>query len=162
MFDTIKILRRRLSGIVDSKGSPLYDERECRALADLLLEEVCGLTRVDRIMHPERVLPAEQRQRLGDILEAMEAGVPVQQALGYAWFCGARFRVTPDVLIPRPETAELVDWILSEVLPLRHRHGVGLHCHQSGPCNPRCKGACARLVNSSFEHCPRERLSTAC
>ena len=67
MFDTIKILRRRLSGIVDSKGSPLYDERECRALADLLLEEVCGLTRVDRIMHPERVLPAEQRQRLGDI-----------------------------------------------------------------------------------------------
>ena len=115
MFDTIKILRRRLSGIVDSKGSPLYDERECRALADLLLEEVCGLTRVDRIMHPERVLPAEQRQRLGDILEAMEAGVPVQQALGYAWFCGARFRVTPDVLIPRPETEELVDWILSEV-----------------------------------------------
>ena len=115
MFDTIKLVRKRLSGIVDSLGSPLYDERECRALSDLLLEEVCGVSRVDRIMHPDRVLPADQRQRLMEILEAMEAGIPVQQALGYAWFCGAKFRVTPDVLIPRPETAELVDWILSDV-----------------------------------------------
>ena len=115
MFDTIKYVRRRLSGIVDSQGSPLYDERECRALADLLLEEVCGISRVDRIMHPDQVLPAEQRQRLMEVLEAMETGIPVQQALGYAWFCGARFRVTPDVLIPRPETAELADWILSDV-----------------------------------------------
>ena len=115
MFDTIKLVRKRLSGIVDSLGSPLYDERECRALTDLLLEEVCGVSRVDRIMHPDRVLPADQRQRLMEILEAMEAGIPVQQALGYAWFCGAKFRVTPDVLIPRPETAELVDWILSDV-----------------------------------------------
>ena len=115
MFDTIKLVRRRLSGIVDSLGSPLYDERECRALSDLLLEEVCRISRVDRIMHPDRVLPTDQRQRLMEILEAMEAGIPVQQALGYAWFCGAKFRVTPDVLIPRPETAELVDWILSDV-----------------------------------------------
>lgn len=115
MFDTIKLVRKRLSGIVDSLGSPLYDERECRALSDLLLEEVYGVSRVDRIMHPDRVLPADQRQRLMEILEAMEAGIPVQQALGYAWFCGAKFRVTPDVLIPRPETAELVDWILSDV-----------------------------------------------
>jgi len=115
MLDTIKIIRERLSGVVDSHGSLLYDERESRAISDLLLEEVCGITRVDRIMHPSLVLPEEQRDRLMRIIEEMQRGVPVQQALGYAWFYGRKFKVSPDVLIPRPETAELVDWIVEDV-----------------------------------------------
>ena len=101
--------------MVDSHGLPLYDEREVRALADLLLEEVCGITRTDRLMHPERILTDEQRAQLLSIVARMEQGVPVQQAVGYAWFYGARFKVSPDVLIPRPETAELVDWIVSDL-----------------------------------------------
>lgn len=115
MLDTIKIIRARLSQVVDSQGLPLYDEREVRALTDLLLEEVCGITRTDRLMHPERVLTAEERSRLSSIVARMEQGVPVQQALGHAWFYGARFEVSPDVLVPRPETAELVDWIVTDL-----------------------------------------------
>ena len=115
MLDTIKIIRVKLSQVLDSQGSPLYDEREVRALADLLLEEVCGITRTDRLMHPERVLTAEERSRLSSIVARMEQGVPVQQALGHAWFYGARFEVSPDVLVPRPETAELVDWIVTDL-----------------------------------------------
>lgn len=115
MLDTIKIIRTKLSRVVDSQGLPLYDEREVRALADLLLEEVCGITRTDRLMHPERILTVEERGRLSSIVAKMEQGVPVQQALGYAWFYGARFEVSPDVLVPRPETAELVDWIVSDL-----------------------------------------------
>ena len=115
MLDTIKILRARLSQVADSQGLPLYDEREVRALTDLLLEEVCGITRTDRLMHPERILTDDQRNRLKEIIDQMEQGIPVQQALGYAWFYGARFKVSPDVLIPRPETAELVDWIVDDV-----------------------------------------------
>ena len=115
MLDTIKILRARLSQVADSQGLPLYDEREVRALTDLLLEEVCGITRTDRLMHPERILTDDQRNRLKEIIVQMEQGIPVQQALGYAWFYGARFQVSPDVLIPRPETAELVDWIVDDV-----------------------------------------------
>lgn len=129
MLDTIKIIRERLSRVTDARGSLLYDERECRAISDLLLEEVCGITRVERIMHPEQVLRQERHDRLMDIVAQLEQGIPVQQALGYAWFCGRKFEVSPDVLIPRPETAELVDWIVddarssrsssSELLPLR-------------------------------------------
>ena len=114
MLDTIKIIRAKLSQVADSQGLPLYDEREVRALADLLLEEVCGITRTVRLMHPERILTAEERARLSSIVAQMEQGVPVQQALGYAWFYGMRFEVSPDVLVPRPETAELVDWIVTD------------------------------------------------
>ena len=114
MLDTIKIIRARLSQVVDSQGLPLYDEREVRALSDLLLEEVCGITRTDRLMHPECELTAEQHARLLSVVTRMEQGIPVQQALGYAWFYGARFEVSPDVLVPRPETAELVDWIVAD------------------------------------------------
>lgn len=118
MLDTIKIIRERLSKVKDSQGSLLYDERESRAISDLLLEEVCGVTRMDRIMHPEFVLSEEQRERLMEIVGKMERGIPVQQALGYAWFYGEKFKVSPDVLIPRPETAELVDWIVEDARTL--------------------------------------------
>lgn len=117
MQNTIRILRERLESTFSEASRPgenpqrLYDEREVRSLVELLLEEVCGITRMQRIMHPELVLTEEQRQRLLEVIGQMMQGVPVQQALGYAWFCGRKFKVSPDVLIPRPETAELVDWI---------------------------------------------------
>ncbi|MBR5715550.1 MAG: peptide chain release factor N(5)-glutamine methyltransferase [Bacteroidales bacterium] len=114
MLDTIKLLRAKLSRVADSQGLPLYDEREVRALSDMLLEEVCGITRTDRLLHPDRIPTADQRTRLKEIIVQMEQGIPVQQALGYAWFYGERFKVSPDVLIPRPETAELVDWIVDD------------------------------------------------
>lgn len=123
MQNTILIIRECLLGAFDASGNALYDDREIRSITDLLLEEICGLSRVDRVLHPEQQLPISQHQKLVDIAHQLQAGKPVQQALGYAWFHGARFRVTPDVLVPRPETAELVDWIVSAVS----------HTHQSAP-----------------------------
>lgn len=105
MQNTLVKLRESLSA---------YDAREVQSIIDLLLEEVCNLSRVDRIMHPDLVLSEAQRQRLFDCADKLSQGIPVQQALGYEWFCGAKFKVTPDVLIPRPETAELVMWICEE------------------------------------------------
>lgn len=95
-----------------SADSPLYDEREMRSITDLLIEEVCGLSRVDRILHPDWHPDDVQREEILRIAQLLAQGIPVQQALGYEWFCGRKFRVTPDVLIPRPETAELIDWIV--------------------------------------------------
>lgn len=91
-----------------------YETREAQSIIDLLLEEVCGITRVFRIMNPQHVLSDEQKNRLDDCAEKLSQGIPVQQVLGYEWFCGQRFKVTPHVLIPRPETAELVQWICEE------------------------------------------------
>lgn len=91
-----------------------YDHRETNAIIDLLLEEVCGTTKVDRIMNPERALSDEQHSRLLEIGQQLSKGMPVQYALGYEYFKGKRFLVNEGVLIPRPETAELVDWIVED------------------------------------------------
>lgn len=114
MQNAIKTLNEYMRRARDGRDRPLYDEREIRAIIDLLLADVAGLGRMDRILHPDLMLPDSQREELLRIATLLEQGVPVQQALGYEWFCGQRFKVTPDVLIPRPETAELVHWIADE------------------------------------------------
>jgi release factor glutamine methyltransferase len=95
--------------------TPLYPTGEVNAIIRLLLEEVCDLTRTQQLAHPDLQLPDEQRQRLADIGRRLATGEPVQQALGYEWFMGRKFVVTRDTLIPRPETAELVELILGDV-----------------------------------------------
>lgn len=112
MQNTINFVRTSMRKAFDHQGQMLYDEREINAVVDLLLEEVCGISRMERIMHPHRELTATDVAAMQRIAGLLQQGVPVQQALGYEWFCGARFLVTPDVLIPRPETAELVHWIV--------------------------------------------------
>lgn len=105
MKTTIRLLRERLSA--------LYPQGEVRAITELLLEEVCGLTRAQILLHrDDLVLPPSQAQLLASYADRLALGEPVQQVLGYEWFCGRRFRVTRDVLIPRPETAELIQWIV--------------------------------------------------
>lgn len=106
MQNTINKLKQSLS--------PLYDSHEMKAIIALLFEEVCGLSRLDMLMNPNIVLSEEKSEILSCYAEMLAEGVPVQQVLGYEYFLGRRFEVNPDVLIPRPETAELVDWIVSE------------------------------------------------
>lgn len=106
MQNTINKLKQSLS--------PLYDSREMKAIIALLFEEVCGLSRLDMLMNPNIVLSEEKSEILSCYAAMLAEGVPVQQVLGYEYFLGRRFEVNPDVLIPRPETAELVDWIVSE------------------------------------------------
>lgn len=154
MQNTIRIIRERLQGIFSeasrSGETPprLYDDREVRSLIDLLLEEVCGISRMQRIMYPEMVLPEEQRLRLLEVTRLMQQGIPVQQALGYAWFCDRRFRVSPDVLIPRPETAELVDWIARDCASRESRNEPVRIC-DIGTGSGCIAISLARLVNLS-------------
>lgn len=57
---------------------------------------------------------AAQEQILESVIQRLVNGEPVQYIAGHAWFYGLKFKVTPDVLIPRPETEELVEWILAD------------------------------------------------
>ena len=88
-----------------------YDEGEARAVARYLLEVGYGLSMSDILCGAVEQLPQaelkEKMQRLAD-------GEPVQYVVGTAEFCGRRFHVAPGVLIPRPETAELCQWIIEE------------------------------------------------
>ncbi len=106
MQTIVPYLRKRLAEV--------YDERESKAIVRLLLEEVADLPLARQLLHPDTVIPADCRRRLTDMAERLAAGEPVQYVLGYETFAGRKFEVTGDTLIPRPETAELTDWILQE------------------------------------------------
>lgn len=93
-----------------SRLSPLYGEREARAIAFLVFDETFGVSRTDIYADKVRQFSQDERLRFVNICQRLAAGEPVQYVLGHAEFCGHRFGVAPGVLIPRPETEELVAW----------------------------------------------------
>lgn len=92
---------------------PKVGEREARALAFVVLEDAFGLSRTDIYLGKDTAFSEEDTIRLEKILRRLEQGEPVQYVIGTAQFCDLTFRVTPDTLIPRPETEELVGWVAS-------------------------------------------------
>lgn len=93
----------------------IYREREARHIADLIFEKITGYSRLDRITKPDIKLTPEQQETLDKKLSRLLQHIPVQYVLGEAWFYQLPFRVNEHVLIPRPETEELVSWILDEL-----------------------------------------------
>lgn len=87
---------------------PLYDEREAKAVVRMVLEERFGLTLTDVVCGKVDALDAPRRDELRQLVARLETGEPVQYVLGHAPFCGRCFHVEPGVLIPRPETEQLV------------------------------------------------------
>ena len=92
---------------------PTVEEREARALAFVVLEDAFGLSRTDIYLGKDTAFSEDDTIRLEKILRRLEQGEPVQYVIGTAQFCNLTFRVTPDTLIPRPETEELVGWVAS-------------------------------------------------
>lgn len=87
-----------------------YPERENLTIAYLLLEHL-NYKKTDIYSQKNRVLDARESVIIHSYVDELKAGIPVQHVLGYAWFRDRLFNVSPDVLIPRPETEELVEWI---------------------------------------------------
>ncbi len=102
-----------LFGSLRDALSGLYSPGEARAVAFLLLEEAFGVSRTDIYADKVRDFSQAETARLRDMSARLAAGEPVQYVLGHAVFRSRRFKVTPAVLIPRPETEELVEWALS-------------------------------------------------
>lgn len=91
----------------------LYPEREARAICHLLLEHILGVAPSKLYILPEQAVDAAQEQRVASAAAQLRQGRPIQHILGYAEFYGLRFLVDERVLIPRPETEELVEWVLT-------------------------------------------------
>ncbi len=106
-MNTIKKIRE---GIVRTLA-PHVGKGEAEAMARVILEDVAGISRTDAIINPERTLEDATAARINAIVGRVAAGKPLQYVLGEAVFMGMRLHVTPHTLIPRPETAGLVDII---------------------------------------------------
>src|SRR5665213_861600 len=95
--------------------SKLYDVREIEAVALLTISEICDLSKAKIKAFPELELSPQQAEKLNDTLVQLQTGKPIQYILGKTEFYGLPFYVNPSVLIPRPETEELVAWVISSV-----------------------------------------------
>lgn len=93
----------------------LYDSLETEAITLLVLEEITGMSRAKIKAFPEEDVDGEATEKIQSILEQLKTGRPVQYILGSSAFYGLSFLVNPATLIPRTETEELVEWILSSV-----------------------------------------------
>ena len=98
----------------------LYPEHEARNMVDILLEERTGRKSWFAVAHPDFELCAAELPGLKDDVARLCTGEPLQYVLGFAWFYSRRFRVSPAVLIPRPETEILVDTVLSRLSDFAH------------------------------------------
>jgi len=94
-----------------------YGSREARALYELVLGRRFGLSRTDILLGKDTTLSADDKAELQIIVDRVAKGEPVQYVLGSEEFCGRDFLVTPDVLIPRPETQLLVRLVEQNVAP---------------------------------------------
>lgn len=104
-----------LQQVYQQELTPLYDEREARAITRLVLEHALELNSVKLSFERFRILTAPQQEGLIQLLERLKTNEPVQYVLGEADFFALKFKVSKHVLIPRPETEDLVRWVISEV-----------------------------------------------
>lgn len=93
----------------------LADCDEPRALCRILMEDVAGITPVTLLANPERELPDFMPEKLLGMARRVAQGEPVQYVVGRARFCGLELEVNPAVLIPRPDTALLVDLVVERM-----------------------------------------------
>ena len=99
-------IRQELSGY--------YPDAEAAAMAKYILTEKFRLSALDLYAGKDMNFSSEKLSEVNDILARLKLYEPLQYIIGETWFCGFRFKVTPAVLIPRPETAELIDWIVTD------------------------------------------------
>ncbi len=98
---------------------PLYPTREAHTIILMLCESVLGTRSYTHIVEPQYEIAPDKQEVLDGSLALLCAGEPIQYIVGYSEFCGFRFKVTPDVLIPRPETELLVRSMVNEASRIR-------------------------------------------
>ena len=93
----------------------LYEDRESANIADLVIDQITGYSKTDRIVQKNIPLSTQQATQLDKITSELLQHRPIQYVLQEAWLAGMKFFVDESVLIPRPETEELIEWILHDI-----------------------------------------------
>ncbi len=93
---------------------------ELRDIAFYIAEEITGLSRTELLCGKGTTISTNEKTHLENVLARVRQREPLQYIFGYADWRGMHLRVSPAVLIPRPETAELVDWVLEDTHTAPH------------------------------------------
>ena len=104
--EAIEQLRNGLAGVAEPQ--------EVQAMIRIICEDIFNYDPVDVALRQESELPDFAQERITDLIARMRRHEPLQHIIGWARFHGHKFKVTPAVLIPRPETEQLVDLIVNE------------------------------------------------
>ena len=135
----MQLRRFILDGVASLEA--LYPPEEARSLVLRLCEGMLGMPTHLYVTEPLREIPASEQAALEAGLERLRAGEPLQYVLGWQEFYGRRFRVTPAVLIPRPETELLVEWVLKQPAATAPRLRIPGEFEGERPLNDKmCRG----------------------
>ena len=115
----------RITAYIHQSLQDIYPPEEVKALSMLICCDMLGVDALDIYMGKDIILSACKQRELENIIFRLQKNEPIQYIRGYAEFCGRNFRVAPGVLIPRPETAELVDLIVKENPDARRLLDIG-------------------------------------
>ncbi len=107
---TIRDIKTFLSDELANIMSP----EEVQATINIILKDTLGITTLEAIAFPEKPVGASKKERIAGICGELKSGRPLQYILGETEFFNCRFKVNTDTLIPRPETEEVVNLIISE------------------------------------------------
>jgi len=96
---------------------PIYDAGESESFFYLILEDKQNLKRIDLALNPDLAFSNDEIELWNFILAELKKEIPIQYILGKTSFYGLEFEVNSNVLIPRPETEELIEWIIDCFVP---------------------------------------------
>src|SRR6185503_2334002 len=97
-----------------NKLRAIYSESEASQVTDWVMENLTGSKKAERMIYKNSAITQKEESHLKQYTDRLMKHEPVQYILNEAWFSGLKFYVDRSVLIPRPETDELVDWVVSD------------------------------------------------
>ena len=115
----------RISTRIRQSLRDIYPPEELKALTMMICCDMLGFDPLDIYLGKDMILSECKERELENIIFRLQKNEPIQYIRGFAEFGGRKFKVAPGVLIPRPETAELVDWVVNENPGAHHLLDIG-------------------------------------